>query len=191
MTTFTPTIARYWCVTDLETTGLEHQRHEIIQIARVVIDTVDESIVGSLTMSQYIQPTRWDQRDDAAMAINGITFSRLQTEGISSDQALAAYCRDVNWGETVLAAWGADFETQFLREAVRQIGRDVPFNYKVIDVRSLAHLPRAWLGFTEYLGLGESCDYYSVNFDRGRAHDALYDATKTAELALALLKLRP
>ena len=45
------------------------------------------------------------------------------------------------------------------------------------------------LGFTDYLGLGESCNYYGVPFDGGKAHDALYDATKTAELALALLKL--
>ena len=191
MTTFKPTIARYWCVTDLECTGLEPQRHEIIQIARVVIDTVDHHIVTTLTMSQYIQPTRWDQRDAEAMEVNGITLSKLQAEGISPDLALAYFCNDVNWDETVLAAWGADFETKFLREAFRQVGRDVPFHYKVIDVRSLGHLPRARMGLTEYMGLGESCDYYSVPFDRGRAHDALYDATKTAELALSLLRSRP
>ena len=65
----------------------------------------------------------------------------------------------------------------------------VPFTFKVVDVRSLGHLPRAKLGFKDYLGLGESCDYYGIPFDGGKAHDALYDATKTAELALALLKL--
>ena len=142
-------------------------------------------------MSQYIQPTRWDQRDDEAMEVNGLTLNKLQTEGISADQALEYFCKDVNWDETVLAAWGADFETKFLREAFRQVGRDRPFHYKVIDVRSLAHLPRAWLGLAEYLGLEESCEYYGVHFDRERAHDALYDATKTAEVALALLRLRP
>ena len=47
------------------------------------------------------------------------------------------------------------------------------------------------MGFSEYMGLGESCDFYSVHFDRGMAHDALYDATKTAELALELLRSRP
>ena len=155
MTTFTPTVARYWCVTDLECTGLEPQRHEIIQIARVVIDTVDRHIITSLTTSQYIQPTRWDQRDAEAMEVNGLTHNKLQAEGIPPDQALVEFCRDVNWDETVLAAWGADFETKFLRESFRQIGRSVPFHYKVIDVRSLGHLPRARMGFTEYLGLGE------------------------------------
>ena len=182
-----PTSARYWCVTDLECTGLEPERHEIIQIARVVIDTVEQTIIPSLTTSEYIQPSRWEQRDHAAMEVNELTLKKLQSEGISAKQALEEFKRGVNWNETVLAAWGADFETKFLRDAFRRIDRVVPFTFKVIDIRSLGHLPRTKLGFTDYLGLGESCNYYGIPFDSGQAHDALYDATKTAELALALL----
>ena len=184
-----PTNARYWCVTDLECTGLEPERHEIIQIARVVIDTVEQTIIPGLTTSEYIQPKRWDQRSHAAMKVNELTLEKLQCEGIPPQRALEGFRREVNWNETVLAAWGADFETKFLRDAFRRIDRVVPFTFKVIDIRSLGHLPRAKLGFTDYLGLGESCNYYGVPFDGGKAHDALYDATKTAELALALLKL--
>ncbi len=146
-------------------------------------------IVPGLTTSEYIQPTRWSQRDNEAMKVNGLTIKKLQAEGISPMQALEDFRHGVNWNETVLAAWGADFETKFLQDAFRRIDRVVPYSFKVIDVRSLGHMPRARLGFTEYLGLGESCDYYGVPFDSGKAHDALYDATKTAELALALLKL--
>ena len=189
MVTYKPTNARYWCVTDLECTGLEPKRHEIIQIARVVIDTVEKTIIPGLMTSEYILPTRWDQRDHAAMKVNEITIEKLQAEGISAKLALRDFSSGVNWSETVLAAWGVDFETKFLRDAFRRIDRVVPFTFKVIDVRSLGHLPRAKLGFTDYMGLGESCDYYGVPFDSGKAHDALYDATKTAELDLALLKL--
>ena len=188
MVAYKPTNARYWCVVDLECTGLEPERHEIIQIARVVIDTVEKTIIPGLTTSEYIQPTRWDQRDNAAMKVNGLTFKKLQAEGVSAKLALEDFGRGVNWNETVLAAWGADFETKFLQDAFRRIDRVVPFTFKVIDVRSLGHLPRARLGLTEYLGLGEACDYYGVSFDRGQAHDALYDTTKTAELALVLLE---
>ena len=189
MTMYKPTIAKYWCVTDLECTGLEPDRHEIIQVARVVIDTIEGQIIPGLTMSEYIQPTRWNQRDNVAMKVNGLTIKKLEAEGISAKLALEDFGRGVDWNETVLAAWGSDFETKFLKDAFRRIDRVVPFNFKVIDVRSLGHLPRAKLGFTEYLGLGEACGYYGVSFDSGMAHDALYDATKTAELALALLRL--
>ena len=189
MVTYKPTNARYWCVADLECTGLEPKRHEIIQIARVVIDTVEKTIIPGLMTSKYILPTRWDQRDHEAMKVNELTIEKLQAEGISAKLALRDFSSGVNWSETVLAAWGVDFETKFLRDAFRRIDRVVPFTFKVIDVRSLGHLPRAKLGFTDYMGLGESCDYYGVPFDSGKAHDALYDATKTAELALALLKL--
>ena len=140
-------------------------------------------------MSEYILPTRWAQRDHAAMRVNELTIKKLQTEGISAKLALEDFVNKVNWSETVLAAWGVDFETKFLRDAFRRVDRVVPFTFKVIDVRSLGHIPRAKLGFTDYMGLGESCDYYGVPFDSGKAHDALYDATKTAELALALLKI--
>ena len=190
MTIYKPTIARYWCVTDLECTGLEPERHEIIQVARVVIDTVEGEIIPSLTMSEYILPTRWEQRDPQAMKVNGLTIKKLQTEGISAKLALEDFGRGVNWNETVLAAWGSDFETKFLQDAFRRIDRVVPYTFKAMDVRSLGHFPRAKLGFTEYLGLGESCNYYGVPFDSGLAHDALYDATKAAELALALLKMK-
>ena len=88
MTTYKPTNARYWCVTDLECTGLDPERHEIIQVARVVIDTVDGQIIPDLTMSEYIQPTRWDQRDNVAMKVNGLTLGKLQAEGISAKLAL-------------------------------------------------------------------------------------------------------
>ena len=189
MVIYKPTNARYWCVTDLECTGLEPERHEIIQIARVVIDTLEKTIIPGLTTSEYILPTRWDQRDHAAMKVNGLTIKKLQAEGVSAKLALEDFGRGVDWNETVLAAWGADFETKFLQDAFRRIDRVVPFTFKVIDVRSLGHLPRAKLGFTDYMGLGESCDYYGVPFDSGQAHDALYDTTKTAELALELLKL--
>ena len=189
MVTYKPTNARYWCVTDLECTGLEPKRHEIIQIARVVIDTVEKTIIPGLMTSEYILPTRWDQRDHEAMKVNELTIEKLQAEGISATLALRDFSSGVNWSETVLAAWGVDFETKFLRDAFQRIDRVVPFTFKVIDVRSLGHLPRAKLGFTDYMGLGESCDYYGVPFDSGKAHDALYDATKSAELALALLKL--
>ena len=188
MTMYKPTNARYWCVVDLECTGLEPERHEIIQIARVVIDTVEKTIIPDLTTSEYIQPERWSQRDNQAMEVNGLTVGKLQAEGIPAKLALEDFRRKVNWNETVLAAWGADFETKFLQDAFRRIDRAVPFTFKVIDVRSLGHLPRAKLGFTEYLGLGDSCVYHGVPFDSGQAHDALYDATKTAELALVLLR---
>ncbi|MEE3166408.1 MAG: exonuclease domain-containing protein, partial [Chloroflexota bacterium] len=76
MVTYKPTNARFWCVADLECTGLEPERHEIIQIARVVIDTVEKTIIPGLMTSEYILPTRWDQRDHEAMKVNELTIEK-------------------------------------------------------------------------------------------------------------------
>ena len=64
-------------------------------------------MIPGLTTSEYIQPTRWDQRDHVAMKVNGLTIEKLQSEGISAKLALEDFGRGVNWNETVLAAWGA------------------------------------------------------------------------------------
>ena len=111
MVTYKPTNARYWCVTDLECTGLEPERHEIIQIAWVVIDTVEKTINHTLTTSEDILPTRWDQRDHNAMKVNEITLEKLNAEGIAATLALTEFRSKLPWNETVLAAGGADFET--------------------------------------------------------------------------------
>ena len=182
------TIARYWAVTDLETTGLREGTHEIVQIARVVVDPVNRRIVPALTVNQYVKPTRWDQRNPKAMEINGLTREKLDAEGIDLYVALGDWCRGLNWEETAVAAWGNDFELKFLTEAFETTRRVVPFPYKTLDIRSLAHLRRAQRNQVDYLSLGEACEYYGVPFDSDKAHDALYDATKTAELTIELLR---
>ena len=70
MTTYKPTIARYWCVTDLECTGLEPERHEIIQVARVVIDTVEGEIRSPKEGERYF----------ALLKINLINFALKNDE---------------------------------------------------------------------------------------------------------------
>lgn len=179
--------ARYWCVTDLETTGLIPGKHEIIQIGRVIVDAVEKRIYPELTMSCYVLPTRWDQRDLVSMKINRLTLPKLQGEGIPLDQALRAFVDGLDWQQTVLAGWGVAFEENFLKLAFETTGLDSPIHYKTVDIRSLAHLPRAKEGLVDYMGLGDACVHYGVPFDEAQLHDALYDTTETAELAVKLL----
>ena len=56
MTTYKPTIARYWCITDLECTGLEPDRHEIIQVASVKQRLLEDGY-GYLRISQFQSKT--------------------------------------------------------------------------------------------------------------------------------------
>lgn len=180
--------ARYYVVTDLETTGLDPRQHEIIQISRCVVDKLDRTIVPGTLITNYVHPQRWETRTPRAMEVNKITKERLELEGIPLREALGNFCRGINWSKSVLAAWGIDFELKFLQAAFDSTGRVVPFPYQAFDVRSAAELVHAAERREDYLGLGEACDYFGVTFSPELAHDAEYDALMTAYLAVELLE---
>ena len=181
--------ARYWVVTDLETTGLNEQKHEIIQIARTVVDTASRQIVPGSQFNIYVTPSQWEGRDRKAMAINRIQKSTLNSVGVDLYSALGDYSRHINWSESILAAWGIDFELKFLHAAHSKTMRVVPFNYQTFDVRSAAFLHFAQDGLLEYPGLAEAAEAFGLDVDHNRLHDAVYDVELTAEIVLALLRV--
>ncbi len=180
--------ARYHCVIDLETTGLSPIRHEIIQMARVVVDTLDRRIIPELTLSRYVRPIYWDKRSKEAMEVNKISKRVLNMEGFTLSDALGELMRGVDWSQTVLASWGTDFELKFLEAAHNRTNRVCPYPYQSFDIRSAVQYERMRRRLTEYLSLGKSCEYFGVDYDPNLAHDALYDAQVTANLEVTLLQ---
>ena len=180
--------ARYHCIVDLETTGLSPFRNEIIQMARVVVDTLDRRIIPELTLSRYITPMAWHTRTKEAMDINKISKRVLDIQGVALSEGLGDLMRGVNWEETVLASWGTDFELKFLDAAHNKTNRVRPYPYQSFDVRSAVHYERMRRRLTEYLSLGKSCEYFGVDYDSSLAHGALYDAQVTANLEVTTLQ---
>lgn len=183
--------AKYWVVTDLETGGLDPSRHDIVQIARVVVDSQNGVIVPGSAMKTYVRPELgWENSSQEALNVHRISHGTALA-GEELHDALGLWCKGINWEESVLASWGIDFETKFLSAAFARTGRVLPYNYRTIDVRSISHGLRAAYGHMDYLSLHDSCLEKGIDFDRDLAHDALYDAQKTAELSAYILgKLR-
>ena len=179
--------ARFWVVTDLETLGLNPEKHDIVQIARVVIDIASLSIVPHSGISTYVKPARWHNATGEALNTHKISYETAM-EGLLLPEALGEWCRDIDWSQSVLAAWGIDFESKFLTRAFLATKRIRPFDYRTIDIRTLCHGPRAAIGYIDYLGLADTCKKLDIPFDKDNAHDALYDAWKTAEVAVETMR---
>lgn len=177
---------RYLVCTDLETTGTKVGRHEIIQIGRSIVDLTGPRIIPQ-PWSKYIIPSRWQTRDSEAMKVNGLSLETLTREGVPLRDALMDFGRGISWGEAVLAAWGTDFEMKFLEAAFAMVDRVNPIPYRSVDIRSAMFFKTLKLGGYEYLGLREACEFMNLPFDPEQAHDAGYDALKTADLTIEIL----
>ncbi len=179
--------ARYWVVTDLETTGLDPNKHEIIEIARVTVDIVTRSIVPGSLYHDYVVPTRWETRSSQAMEVNNIDLSLLSDQGVPLKHALVSFSRDINWENSVLASWGIDFELKFLKNAFIRAGRPIPYRYQAVDIRSLMMMILAKNRQADILGLSEACQGWGLEWSPELAHSAVYDADKTAQLLVEML----
>lgn len=179
--------ARYHVVTDLETTGTKHGHHEIIQIARTVVDVRDCCLVPNSSMSAYVVPDHWDRRTKEAMDVNKISWDLLDNEGLTLKEALSWWSTGINWSKSIVAAWGIDFELGFLEAAYESVDRVRPYGYRGFDVRSGAFLFSARTRDMEYRGLADAARHLGLAVDESRLHDAAYDVQLTSAIYLDLL----
>ena len=118
-----------YVVLDLETTGLDPLKDQIIEIAliKVVDDAVTEEFRRFIQVRGEVSPF--------IEQLTGITNNRLKAEGIGLKQALEESLNFIR--SNPLVCHNADFDLGFLREACVKEG--VPFpNCRVFDTLKLA-----------------------------------------------------
>jgi DNA polymerase-3 subunit epsilon len=162
---------------DLETTGLDPARDEILSIGLVPVD--GERIVLSGARQMVV---RGDGVGQSA-AIHGLTDDAV-ARGIALPEALAVVLPAL--AGRVLLAHHAPIETGFLDRACRRVyGRPLPC--VSIDTMVLEHrlVGRGWGQEPEPGGLRLAAARQRHGLPRYRSHEALTDALACAELYLA------
>jgi DNA polymerase-3 subunit epsilon len=138
-----------WVVIDVETTGLDPARDEVLALAAVAI--VDGRLQVADSLEIAVRPGRASGRDN--ILVHGIGAG-AQLAGIDPAQA-ARELRD-HLGDAALVAWHAAFDRAFLERLLRRSGLAVP-SCPWIDLAELAPaiLPQArahtldeWLSVT-------------------------------------------
>lgn len=175
--------ARYWVVTDLETSGTQPwKRHEILQIARVVYDAQAREVVPESEVMAYVRPQAWDARSREAGEVHGLTdFVWLYQNGVPLRKALQQWEQGVDWTQSVVAAWGIDFEAKFLEASYARVSRMPPYPYSMVDLRTLAY---AAADLQELHGLATVARGWGLPVSDEGLHDALYDV----QLAVRVLR---
>jgi DNA polymerase III subunit epsilon len=173
----TPWREARWCALDLEMTGLDPRRDEIISFGAIPIEA--GRVLLQAAVYGQVKPSR--EIGEAAIPIHGIRDVDLVTAprlAAGIDPLL-----EVIAGR-VLVFHSAAIDRPFLKRALRQQG--IRLRQPFVDTEALGRL---WLheregGLRRRLSLGDLAA--ALGLPAERPHDALADALTTAQVFIAL-----
>lgn len=174
---------------DEETSGLDPQKHEIIQLAGVLLDK--KTLREKASFNSYIKPRKWRQRDLKSMAVNKITWEQLKAAW-----DIKTVLRQFNRAfkkPVILAYYVGVNDINFLKAAYKKAGLRYPFDYHTFNIWGLFYpflaLQNKLSNRKEFTGfsLKDMLAYFKIPKPT-RLHDALVDCRAEAEILRRVLK---
>jgi len=174
----------YWAL-DLETSGLDVKRDQILSVGMVPIR--GGVIHWGDHFYSLVRPETWDD-----LSVDAIRVHNIFPEELKDAPSLKAALLEIELrlsGGAALLLHHAPFDLGFLKRTFRQTGRDWP-KPPVVDTKDLvARFEERQQRLVPYSvqltrSLSELVDYF--NLPSYAAHHALADALATAQLFLAL-----
>jgi DNA polymerase-3 subunit epsilon len=168
---------------DLETTGLDPERHEIIEVAVIRVDARDLHPIDEVACR--VLPGRIAEADPAALGLVGYS-PEAWADAPSLTEAMERVAPLLEG--TILAGHNVAFDRGFLEAAWRAMGsRPEGMDYHLLDTAALAW-PLWSAGAIDRLSLDEVCECLGIT--RQPAHRAMTDARCSLEVARRLLPSR-
>lgn len=165
---------------DSETTGLDSQVNDIIQLACIPIISGKEQ---SLVFNQHCQPIDWSSISDEALGINNITrhqLSSFQSAEVMVNN-LITYLHGFKTKFTI-AGFNVDFDRKFISALFKKTNKEREFlelfTQDIRDTFKRAKKLKAQLQ-TPNLKLKTLCEHFNIEIN---AHDALSDISATIKL---------
>jgi DNA polymerase III epsilon subunit-like protein len=175
---------------DLETSGLNPERHNVIQIACIIEDTTVQAPIEELpTLNLFVKHKEYVGQD-FALGLNGWIMDILSERAPLPEGAQIIDSKDVNHivrrffheqnakvGDTVFAAGKCfnSFDRPFLQNQ-----HNLKFHRRVLDPMMLYCRPED----EKPPGMGDCCERAGIIVDESKLHDAVYDA----QLVIALIR---
>jgi len=170
---------------DIETTGFNVEKHEIIEIGGVIVEQKDGiplAIVDEFEIK--IQPERIHDADPEALSINGYNEAEWMF-AVNKEQAMKLFAEKVK--DAVMVAHNVAFDYSFLAKAFADTEVENTMFYAKLDTISFAYAKLHRMENAPRLSLGALCEHFGV--ENSRAHTALADAKATYEVYKKLLAL--
>lgn len=167
---------------DIEATGLNSQKHEMIQLAAALLDK--KTLKVKKTFNTYIASEKWAGRDPEAMKVNKIT--KAQLDGAPKlKEAINNFNKSFP-KNVVFAYYGGPLDADMLRAVYKKLNIAFPFDYHFFNIWGLFYSYFALKGklknkkrFTGFT-LEDAMKHFKISTS-GR-HDALVDTLIEAEI---------
>lgn len=119
--------------TDLETTGLFAQRHEIIELGLVLVDQETLDVLDEMNVK--VRPEHIETADAKALEVNGYKEEEWK-DAQPLDTVMREYAQKVP--NAIPAGWNVQFDVKFLEAAFLETDIENPMDYHIRDVSTLA-----------------------------------------------------
>ena len=153
---------------DTEATGLDHERHELTEVAWVV-----RFEDGSEAERQYFPQHTIDGATPEALEITKYDERIAPQTQSPASEWLVQFLEDAQGAYLVGAV--PDFDAHHLDRMCRKVGLTPTWDHHLLDVETLA-LPLISPGPDGPRSLAKTCQALGVAHDKDQAHGALYDA---------------
>lgn len=181
----------YPVVVDIETAGFNAKTDALLEIGITMLN-MDENgwLKKSNILHFHIIPFQGSIIQSDAIAFNKIDPFNPLRGAIEEKEALkiiftvlSKEMKIKNCKKSIVVAHNANFDHQFLMEAIKRTGikNNIFHPFVTFDTAALSGLI---IGQTV---LAKACKSVGLFFDNKKAHSALYDSEKTAELFCALI----
>ncbi|MGH1463101.1 MAG: ribonuclease T [Neptuniibacter sp.] len=173
-------------VIDVETAGFNAKTDALLEIAAVTL-TMDENgyLIIDQSFEAQVEPFEGANLEKSALDFTGIDPYDPDREAVPERDALETIFKPIRKAikahgckRAILVGHNASFDQGFVNAAsIRADIKRNPFHpFSAFDTATLAGL-----AFGQTV-LAKACQVAGIEFDGKKAHSALYDTTKTAEL---------
>jgi len=168
---------------DLETTGLDIDKHEIIEIGCLLVSGRNFELIR-----EYYAKVNPDHLERASK--EGLEVSGYKKEKWRDAKSLKEVLREIVKiaSGAMIAGWKVDFDWWFLKRALERFKIDHKFDYHLIDVISLAYKYFHTKKEPIRLGLRKVAPHLGV--DIKDTHDAMGDVRATYEVFKKLMEVK-